>query len=107
MTGLRGTWSLAIALILCAALAVVGWSAQRAVSDTIAPAIAAKGDSVARGSAALIQRALDAGIPFTQLTGVAPSFAALLKANPDVSAIELVDAAGVSRGRAGDSPILS
>ena len=103
MIGLRAALSISIALILCAALAVVGWSAQRAVSDTIAPAIAAKGDAVARGSASLIQRALQAGIPFAELKGVDASFAALRSANPEVSAIELVDAAGVSRVRVGEA----
>ena len=101
MIGIRGALSVIIAIILCAALTVVGWNAQSIVATTIAPTISAKGESLARASAALIERALKAGIPLDQLVGVDTYFAELREANPEVSGIALVAAGGNTLVKAG------
>ncbi|HQS08906.1 MAG: hypothetical protein B7Y12_13655 [Rhizobiales bacterium 24-66-13] len=94
MIGLRAGISLAIAVILCAALAVIGWAAGRAAERTIVPAISAKADSVGRSAAALVENAVQAGIPLDQLVGVRDYFDSLRAANAELAQIRMMTTFG-------------
>ena len=103
MIGLRGGISLSIALILCAALAVIGWGAGKAAERTIVPEVAAKAEVVAHSAAALVGRALKDGIPADRLVGVAAYFDGLRAENPELAEIRLVGAGG-EMARSGAPP---
>ncbi|TCT07992.1 MFS transporter [Aquabacter spiritensis] len=104
MIGLRAGISVAIAVILCAALAVIGWRALVAVERTIVPAISAQADSVGRSAAALVENAVGAGVPMNRLVGVDAYFADLLRANAELAEIRLVTPDGTVLGQAGALP---
>lgn len=104
MIGLRAGISLAIALILCAALAVIGWGAGQAAERTIAPEIEAKAVFVARSAAALVGRALAAGIPAGELVGVAAYFDGLRADNGEFARIRLLAGDGTEMARSGEAP---
>jgi len=103
MIGLRGGISFAIAIILCAALAVIGWAAERAARHTIVPEITAKANSVGRSAAALMERAQTLGIPFERLAGVTDYLEDLRAANAEFAQLSLFDAGGAETARAGDA----
>lgn len=103
MIGLRGGISIAIAAVLCAALAVIGWGAQRAANRTIVPEITAKANSVGRSAAALVERAQALGIPFRSLVGVSDYFDDLREANVEFAEIRLVGEDGAVLARSGDA----
>ncbi|MCG5234488.1 MFS transporter [Xanthobacter oligotrophicus] len=103
MIGLRGGITIAIVLILCSALAFIGWGAERAAQRTIAPEILAKANTVARSAADLLGRAGTVGVPFDRLVGVSDYFDSLRAANPEFAQISLVSAAGAELARAGDA----
>ncbi|MFS8035421.1 MFS transporter [Xanthobacter sp. AM11] len=103
MIGLRGGISIAIVVILCAALAVIGWGSERAAQRTIAPEILAKATSVGRSAADLVERAGSVGIPFERLVGVADYFETLRRANVEFAQISLLDPGAVEMARAGDA----
>ncbi len=94
MIGLRAGITVAIALILCAALGLIAWGAHKAAEHTIVPAILVKAESVGRSAAALVERADAAGIPLDRLVGVGPYFDELRAANAEFAAIELSLAGG-------------
>ncbi len=103
MIGLRGGISIAIVIILCSALAVIGWGAEQAAQRTIAPEIVAKANSVGRAAADLVQRAADVGVPFDQLVGVNRYFDDLRAANVEFTQISLNTAGGKELARSGDA----
>lgn len=90
MIGLRGGISAAIVVILCFALGMIAWGAQRAAVRTIVPTIMTKADSVGRSAAALIETATQAGIPVERLVGVKPYFEALITQNEELAHMRLV-----------------
>ncbi|MFG1403276.1 MFS transporter [Xanthobacter sediminis] len=94
MIGLRAGITVAIALILCAALGLIAWGAHKAAEHTIVPAILVKAESVGRSAAALVERADAAGIPLDRLVGVGPYFDELRAANAEFAEIELSLAGG-------------
>ncbi|MFG1431618.1 MFS transporter [Xanthobacter sp. V2C-8] len=102
MIGLRGGITVAIAFILCAALALIAWGAHRAAEHTIVPAILVKAESVGRSAAALVERADAAGIPLDRLVGVGPYFDELRAANAEFAQIDL-SLAGGGGTRSGDA----
>ncbi|MFG1393416.1 MFS transporter [Xanthobacter agilis] len=104
MIGLRAGITVAIALILCAALALIAWGAHRAAERTIVPAILEKAESVGRSAAALVERADAAGIPLDRLVGVRSYFDELRAANAEFAQIDLTlaDGGGVRSGIAAD-----
>lgn len=104
MIGLRAGISLAIALILCAALAVIGWGAQQAVQRTIAPAIAEQAESVGRSAAALVENAVAAGVPLDKLVGMDTYLDGLRRANVELAELKLVATDGTVLGRSGEPP---
>ncbi|OYX68675.1 MAG: hypothetical protein B7Y95_19905 [Rhizobiales bacterium 32-66-11] len=112
MIGLRAGISLAIAVILCAALAVIGWAAGRAAERTIVPAISAKADSVGRSAAALVENAVQAGIPLDQLVGVRDYFDSLRATNAELAQIRMMTTFGAVLTESGapnlpaDTPIV-
>ncbi|WP_051356747.1 MFS transporter [Azorhizobium doebereinerae] len=87
--GLRGGISAAIIVILCAALGMIAWGAQRAAVRTIVPTIVAKAESVGRSAAALVETAVEAGIPMEKLAGVPAYFEDLRSQNSELSEIRL------------------
>lgn len=101
MIGLRGGISIAIVVILCSALAVIGWGAERAAQRTIAPEILAKANSVGRAVADLMQRASSLGIPPERLVGVPRYFDDLRAANAEFAQISLVSTGGTEIARSG------
>ncbi|MFG1345750.1 MFS transporter [Xanthobacter autotrophicus DSM 431] len=103
MIGLRGGISIAIAIVLCAALAVIGWGAQRAANRTIVPEITAKANSVGRSAAGLVERAQTLGIPFEKLVGVSDYFDDLRDANVEFAEMILVGQDGSVLARSGDA----
>jgi len=103
MISIRGGITIAIALILCAALAVIGWGAQRAAEHTIVPAILAKAGTVGRSAAALVERADAAGIPLDRLVGVRDYFDELRAHNAEFAQISLRLADGREAARSGDA----
>ncbi|MFG1301092.1 MFS transporter [Xanthobacter sp. V3C-3] len=103
MIGLRGGISAAIILILCTALAFIGWGAERAAQRTIAPEILAKANSVGRSAAELVERAGAVGVPFEHLVGVPVYFDGLRAANPEFAQISLLASSGAELARAGDA----
>lgn len=104
MIGLRAGISIAIAVILCGALAIIGWGAQRAANRTIVPAIIDKAESVGRSAASLVESAVRAGIPLEQLVGVTAYFDSLRKANEELAEVRLVTPAGTVLGTSGSAP---
>lgn len=104
MIGLRSGISIAIAVILCAALAAIGFAAQKAVERTIVPAIAAQAESVGRSAAALIENAVNAGVPLDKLVGVDSYLDALERANVELADLRLVTPDGRVLGQAGTPP---
>ncbi|GGF89265.1 hypothetical protein GCM10007301_56480 [Azorhizobium oxalatiphilum] len=90
MIGLRGGISAAIIVILCVALGMIGWGAQRAAVRTIVPTILAKAESVGRSAAALVETAVEAGIPPEKLAGVPAYFDDLRLQNAELADIRLV-----------------
>ncbi|MFG1294314.1 MFS transporter [Xanthobacter variabilis] len=100
MMGLRAGITVAIAFILCAALALIAWGAHRAAEHTIVPAILVKAESVGRSAAALVERADATGIPLDQLVGVSGYFDELRAANGEFAQIRLLlpSGAGASSG---------
>lgn len=104
MIGLRAGISVAIALILCAALAAIGLAAHKAVERTIVPAIAAQAESVGRSAAALVENAVSAGVPLDKLVGVDSYLDALEKANVELADLRLVTPDGRVLGHAGTPP---
>lgn len=103
MIGLRGGISIAIVVILCSALAVIGWGAERAALRTIAPEILAKANAVGRMAADLVQRANALGIPIDRLVGVEAYFDDLRAANAEFAEISLTSAGGALLARSGDA----
>ncbi len=104
MIGLRAGISLAIAVILCGALAAIGFAARDAVERTIVPAIAAQAESVGRSAASLVESAIAAGVPMDRLVGVESYLESLRTANRELAELKLVDIAGRSLGSAGAPP---
>ncbi|MFG1361470.1 MFS transporter [Xanthobacter pseudotagetidis] len=103
MIGFRAGISIAIALVLCVALAVIGWGARSAAERTIVPEILAKAESVGRSAASLIEVAHGAGIPLERMVGVRAYFADLRKANREFVLIRLSAPDGRELARAGDA----
>ncbi|MBN8918801.1 MAG: MFS transporter [Rhizobiales bacterium] len=103
MIGLRGGISIAIVIILCSALAVIGWGAEQAAQRTIAPEIVAKANSVGRAAADLVQRAAAVGVPFDRLVGVNRYFDDLRAANIEFTQISLNAAGGKELARSGEA----
>lgn len=104
MIGLRAGISLAIALILCAALAAIGFAARAAVERTIVPAIAAQAESVGRSAAALVESAVSAGVPLDGMVGVDSYLESLRSANQELAELKLVEPSGRVLGSAGAPP---
>ncbi|MFG1480230.1 MFS transporter [Xanthobacter sp. V4C-4] len=103
MIGLRAGITIAIAAILCAALGLIGWGAQRAAEHTIVPAILVKAESVGRSAAALVERADAAGIPLDHLVGVAAYFDELRAANAEFAELRLSLAGAGEAARSGSA----
>lgn len=104
MIGLRASISIAISVVLCAALAIIGWGAQQAASRTIVPAITQKAESVSLSAAALVESALRAGIPIGELVGVQAYFDELRTRNPELAEIRLTATDGRLIGASGAPP---
>lgn len=94
MIGLRGGITVAIALILCASLALIAWGAHRAAERTIVPAILVKAERVGHSAVALIERAEGAGVPLDRMVGVTAYFDELRAANAEFAMMELTLAGG-------------
>lgn len=92
--GLRGLLVGSAALALSAALAWVGWHAHATGQASIRPAQTAKGEALARSSAALVGRALAVGVPPQALVGLPEHLDILRRQSPEVSALTLLDADG-------------
>ncbi len=104
MIGLRAGISIAIAIILCGALAVIGWGAREAVERTIVPAIAAQAQSVGRSAAALVEDAVTSGVPIDKLVGVNAYLDDLRRANVELAEMVLITPSGKILGRSGAPP---
>lgn len=104
MIGLRASISIAISVVLCAALAIIGWGAQQAASRTIVPAITQKAESVSLSAAALVESALRAGIPIGELVGVQAYFDEVRAHNPELAEIRLTETGGRLIGASGAPP---
>jgi predicted MFS family arabinose efflux permease len=102
MIGFRAGISIAIALVLCVALAAVGWGARSAAERTIVPEILAKAESVGRSAASLVEVAYGSGIPIDQMVGVRSYFADLRKANREFALISMTTPDGRELARSGD-----
>ena len=81
----RALLTVASALLLGAALAWVGWQAGVAGRASIQPDQIAKAQAMVRSSAALIARALEAGVPADGLVGVEAHAAALHAQSPEIA----------------------
>ncbi len=103
MIGFRGGISLAIALVLCVALAVIGWGAQQAAERTIVPEIMAKAETVGRSAASLLEVAARAGIPMERLVGVDAYFDDLRAQNQEFAQIVLKATDGQELARSGNA----
>ncbi len=101
MIGLRAAVTIAIALILCAALAVIGWGAQRVAQRTIVPAILAKAETVGRSAGGLLERAVAAGIPVRDLVDVPAYFDELRAPSREFAEIRLSLPSGEVLARSG------
>lgn len=95
--GFRGSLTALSGVVLCVALGWIGWQAQRVGESEITPDLEEKARSVARASAALVETALDAGVPFDRLQGLDEHFAGVRAANPEIAAMSL-------RASFGESP---
>lgn len=92
--GERTALLLAAIALLTAVLLALGWRAATAGQASIAPDQMAKATAVARSSAALVARALAAGVPLDQLAGVDAHAAALHARSPEITALAVVTADG-------------
>ncbi|MEP9349057.1 MFS transporter [Xanthobacter sp. KR7-225] len=101
MIGFRAGISIAIAAVLCVALAVVGWGARSAAERTIVPEILAKAESVGRSAASLVEVAYGAGIPLDRMVGVPAYFADLRAANREFALIRMTAPDGREIARSG------
>ncbi len=99
--GFGGGLSLITSMALTLALLLFGVQAQRLGESALTPDFANKARSVARASAALVELALESGIPLEQLSGVAAHFDGVRAASPEIAALELRDASGRLLQRAG------
>lgn len=104
MIGLRAGISLAIAIILCAALAAIAFASRAAVERTIVPAIAAQAESVGRSAASLVENAVAAGVPLDRMVGVDSYLESLRAANVELAELKLVRPDGKVLGIAGTAP---
>jgi len=94
VSGLRIQFSVAIIAVLMAALVFLSFQTARRAETILQPQIEKKADVVARSTVALVERALELGIPLDRLEGAAAHFESILAGNPDLSFIELRDASG-------------
>lgn len=108
---LRASISTMAALVLCAALGWVGWSALKTGEVEILPDFIAKADSVATATGSLVERAVALGMPLEQLAGVPEHLTSQLGANPEVAGIALVSSDGRTLHQKGvinaDDPLTS
>lgn len=100
--GERALLGVAAALLLGAALTWVGWRASVAGEANIQPDQIARAQAVARSSAALIARAMEAGVPADALVGVPAHTAALQAQSPEIASLAVLDLDG--RVLAGTAP---
>lgn len=77
-------------MLLAAALVWLGWCATVVGQAAIAPDQRAKAEAVARSSAALVARALEAGIPADQLVGVAEHAEAVRLHSPEIATLAVI-----------------
>lgn len=76
--------------LLAVALLWLGWRATVIGQQAIAPDQRAKAEAVARSSAALVGRALDAGIPLERLVGVTAHAEAVRSHSPEIATLGVV-----------------
>ena len=88
--GERALLAGATALGLGVALAAMGWQANLAGQELIAPAQQAQAQALARSSAALIERAVAVGVPIDAIAGLPQHTAELRQRSPQVAALALL-----------------
>ena len=96
--GERALLAGATALTLGVALAAVGWQANEAGQELIAPAQQAQAEALARSSAALIERAVAVGVPIGAIAGLPQHTAELRQRSPQVAALALLAPDGTLLG---------
>lgn len=78
--------------------------AERLFRAELVPQLDAAAQSVGRSTAALVVRALEAGVPYDRVSGVDDVLAATLRAHPELSGVAIDAGGGVLRAKAGTIP---
>lgn len=94
MNSLRVRLSVTVLAVLIAALLFLSFQTAQRAQAILQPELERKAATVAGSTAALINRALELGIPVDRLEGLDAHLGRVLKANPDLSFIALRDAGG-------------
>lgn len=94
MTSLRLRLSAAVLAVLVVAMLLLSFQTARRAESILQPEIQRKAATVARSTAALVDRAISLSIPIERLEGIDAYFERILKSNPDLAFIELRDASG-------------
>src|SRR5690606_28820042 len=89
-SGERTRLVLGAVVLLGMALLWMGWRATVAGQGAIVPDQIAKAQAVARSSAALVARALEAGIPADRLVGLSAPAEAVRAHSPEIAALSVV-----------------
>jgi predicted MFS family arabinose efflux permease len=91
---LRARLSVTVVLVLVAAMVFLSARTAERAERLLTPELERKAAMVGGATAALIDRALDVGIPFEQLQGLDGYLDRTLAANPDLASITIRDTSG-------------
>ncbi|MGF7158910.1 putative MFS family arabinose efflux permease [Rhodoligotrophos appendicifer] len=110
MRSLQIRLSVALVAILIAALAFLSVQTANRAEGLLLPEVERKAETVAGSITSLIDRALEVGIPFSDIQGLEPYLSRVLAANPDFQSIGIEDLGGRqlfsvgTRSGAGEQP---
>src|SRR5436189_6253705 len=94
MTSLRARLSATVVAVLIVALLFLSFRTAERAHSILEPELERKAATVAGSTAALINRAIEVGIPFDHIEGLNAYVGHILESNPDLSFIAVRDAAG-------------
>src|SRR5437762_5364544 len=94
MNSLRARLSATVVAVLIIALLFLSFRTAERAQSILEPELERKAATVAGSTAALINHAIEVGIPFDQIEGLDPYLEHILESNPDLSFIAVRDATG-------------
>ncbi|WP_342644021.1 MFS transporter [Rhodoligotrophos ferricapiens] len=86
--------SAALVAMLVAALAYLSFQTTKRAEALLLPEVEHKAETVARSVGALMQRALEVGVPMGEMRGLDGYLSRILAGNPEFSAVSISDPAG-------------